>query len=153
MKTTLISLLFYSCTLTIQAQCYITYDYDPAGNRIIRYDCNTVDPWQENSLKKDTKELVMNANISPEEQGEIFKQLQSPDDEIKLFPNPSNGLLEIKSNGFESADISVYNLQGELLLKYLRTTNFIDLSMVAKGHYLIVFKQNNKIASQIVTLF
>ena len=153
MKTTLISLLFCSCALTIQAQCYVTYDYDPAGNRIIRFDCNTVDPWQEGSLKKDTKQLVLNANISPEEQGEIFDQLQAPDDDFNLFPNPSNGLLKIKSYGFESAEISVYNLQGELLLKYMRTSNFIDLSMVAKGYYLIVFKQNDKIASQIVSLF
>jgi len=58
---------------------------------------------------------------------------------IKIFPNPAEEFLIIEPNYADLFDISVYNLDGKLLLyvQKLQNNNTIDISALESGLYLI----------------
>ena len=58
---------------------------------------------------------------------------------IKLYPNPTNGMVNIKyTNGLVLNDtISIYSILGELVLEKKLVDNSIDLSSLKKGVYIV----------------
>ena len=53
---------------------------------------------------------------------------------LMLFPNPTNGIVNIRNNDFEK--IIIYNISGEYIKEYGSNTQ-IDLSEMTKGIYII----------------
>lgn len=58
-----------------------------------------------------------------------------PESAISMYPNPVDNLLYI--NGFNSDAIEVYSLSGKLIQRTMAPGNFIDLSRLEPGTYLI----------------
>ena len=67
--------------------------------------------------------------------------------QLKIFPNPTNNLLNIKTNLNTVDKIKVFTLTGKKVLEAnvnLTKTEFnINVSKIAKGSYLIVFFKEN----------
>ncbi|MCU0447488.1 MAG: T9SS-dependent M36 family metallopeptidase [Microscillaceae bacterium] len=70
---------------------------------------------------------------------------------IKIFPNPTNGILNLQSDNFVSASgkISLINLQGRAMWLTEKLTNApldekIDLSNFAKGMYFLKIEQSGR---------
>jgi hypothetical protein len=57
-------------------------------------------------------------------------------EQVEIFPNPVNDVLNIKSNTLYD-QISILNLQGQLLKNFSSNTNSIDLSDLPSGTYII----------------
>ena len=64
---------------------------------------------------------------------------------MSIYPNPTNGLLNIDSNFNEETNITVLNNIGQVVLS-LKTENNItlDLSSVKKGLYFIKLNSKTK---------
>ncbi len=60
-------------------------------------------------------------------------------DAIQLHPNPTNGMIEIKSNNLNIKQIELYDIFGKLLIekKANESTVTLDVSPYAKGMYLL----------------
>ncbi|MCI4668253.1 MAG: T9SS type A sorting domain-containing protein [Bacteroidia bacterium] len=56
---------------------------------------------------------------------------------IRIFPNPSTGLLYIRGLEGESARIEIYNSQGQALFKEELDSSGLDLSSLVKGVYFL----------------
>ncbi len=68
--------------------------------------------------------------------------------QIKIFPNPTNDIINIEISNSMNEDISlnVYNSLGELLIekKFLnKTTDYIDISHFSKGIYYLKIESAN----------
>jgi hypothetical protein len=62
---------------------------------------------------------------------------------IKIYPNPTNGILNIESN--ETVLVAVYDMNGRQVIG-LNATSKVDISTLANGTYFIhVYNQNNQI--------
>jgi hypothetical protein len=70
--------------------------------------------------------------------------------DLKLFPNPNNGKFVLYSeNGFNNANIKLYNALGNLVFEKLNYSGFnysIDMSNEIAGIYFIEVIQNNLIS-------
>jgi PKD repeat protein len=70
-------------------------------------------------------------------------------DKIKVYPNPANNIITIETSSLnKNEDISIYSIQGELLLQQpilLAKTN-VDISTLAKGLYFIKVKAEKGLA-------
>ena len=68
--------------------------------------------------------------------------------DFSLFPNPTNGLVQINGN-FEVTNslIKVMSINGQLVKQY-KHTNQLDVSELPKGAYLIRILSDNKIGLQ-----
>lgn len=74
--------------------------------------------------------------------------LNSSDDQIKLFPNPTEGLFTLQVDEFNGALVSVYNSTGQLLIqqKISNANNHqFDLSKHAAGLYIVEVNQGNSV--------
>ena len=72
---------------------------------------------------------------------------------FNIFPNPTNGLLNIELGNTETHIISIYNVLGQILLSESvnAISTVIDLSSFEKGVYMIeLVCQNEKFTRQIV---
>jgi hypothetical protein len=75
---------------------------------------------------------------------------------INIFPNPTNGMINVVINGINNADLTIYTLQGQMV--YAETLNAatrnkqLDLSYLSKGIYMIRIsdKKNNIIKKLIL---
>lgn len=71
---------------------------------------------------------------------------------IKLYPNPSNGIVNIKSNHIDKYNVEIYDLVGNLIFKTIKQgDSIIDLSSFVRGIY--VFKlstEENSVSKRIV---
>lgn len=59
---------------------------------------------------------------------------------VTIYPNPSNGMVSIKNNGFQSLQIQVMDVTGKLVRQFNQMgneTSTLDLSSEAKGIYFI----------------
>ena len=68
------------------------------------------------------------------------------EDNIVVYPNPSNGMVNINLGDLAECNISIYNLNGQQVLsdRYFNNTT-IDLSGVSTGIYIIQFNIEGKI--------
>ena len=64
------------------------------------------------------------------------------EDNIKMFPNPTNGMLVVE-NAKDNV-LNIYNTMGAVTLSTNIKTNRmkLDLSMLAKGNYMLVSLKN-----------
>lgn len=64
--------------------------------------------------------------------GEISKQTT-----LKVFPNPTHGLLRIDNLGNSVKSIDILNGSGQLILTFAQGTDLIDMSYLSPGFYLL----------------
>jgi len=70
--------------------------------------------------------------------------MDSDDRQIKIYPNPANTILVIDGL-IQEVQMSIYDIQGRLVLKKELMGNVIDISSLASGVYSIVLESNNEI--------
>ncbi len=120
----LIFLLFISTEISKTQS--VSFGYDAAGNRINRV-------------------IVLNQLRSAQEEEpveEIFYSEVLKDLEIRIYPNPTEGLLKVDILNLpeqQTADIFLYNLSGKLLItkKGVSGSTDIDLTGYPAGTYLM----------------
>ena len=128
MKNIMITVIvFISVCAALHAQNTVSYGYDAAGNRISRV---IYVP----GLKS--------ASVEEEEQPASVYSEMLADIELKIYPNPTDGLLNVEIHNLpdgKTADIRVYNLSGQMLVSRGKVAGFtdIDLSGQPQGTYLM----------------
>ncbi|WP_082564349.1 T9SS type A sorting domain-containing protein [Flavobacterium sp. Root420] len=112
----IITLILFGMTIFSNAQQKITFNYDSAGNQILRELCLSGC----NPLAKPTKEEVKEIEALVDEDLLKFSQ----EDVISYYPNPVKEELyikwELKENNYVNS-IQVFNLTGQLLKSYQPT--------------------------------
>jgi hypothetical protein len=67
-------------------------------------------------------------------------------DVIKVYPNPTSGLINLNFNNINNINFDLFSINGKLIMSY---TDFrhsqIDFSFLEKGVYFIKFYVDNKI--------
>jgi hypothetical protein len=131
MKTLKIILLFAVWALFpvfSSAQSNVTYAYDAAGNRISR---TIVIPAQLRAAEEEEKE---------EEEPTVYSEALS-ELLIKIYPNPTSGLIQIEIENLpanETADIALYHLSGKLITsRQTAGSTEIDITGQPAGIYLM----------------
>lgn len=125
-KLIILPILFIA--IICQAQ-QIIYTYDGAGNRISR----AVDGVKY-TMPKD------------EDEDETAMKLSS--DAISVYPNPTDGPLEIAISGFDkeySGEVKIYNISGQIVLqqKITESKTSLNLTGYAHGMYLVNITVND----------
>ncbi len=74
-------------------------------------------------------------------------------DNISLYPNPTNGVVNIKSNGIEYKynQVIVYDLNGKEMMKINNATS-IDISTLSNGIYIFRISTDNGVAIKKINL-
>ncbi len=128
--------LFILIAIPFYVYSQTTYLYDENGNRTARI----ID------LGKDL-ETIANFNDSLQGEPEPPKPLQETMGEatVKIYPNPTQGLLILESQGFDMdklPEYEVYTLSGSLLMRVeaMENRQQIDLSNEPAGIYLLRIK-------------
>lgn len=110
----------------LQSQVVVNHSYDAAGNRIKR-------------------EIVLSRSIENTEKplSETLSEKQ-----IKIYPNPTDGILKTEISGWETTDkciFTLYSLKGSLIqeISVNSSTTEIDLSGESNGIYLLNIELNN----------
>jgi Secretion system C-terminal sorting domain len=69
---------------------------------------------------------------------------------VQMYPNPTAGRLNIQLATEANADITVYNLVGQVVIAYekITTVGEIDLSGLARGTYIVEVKSEGVVARQ-----
>lgn len=123
----------------------IQFTYDAAGNRISRTVVLPVPP-----LKTPAEILASNFQDSnPEEEETLNSEYQHSLVEVKAFPNPTSGLLNIEVlnlDRVQDAVITMTDLSGRLLLEQvlLQVATVLDLSGYPAGIYILAFTAGNQ---------
>ena len=123
-------LLGFFATLCLQtySQNKVSYGYDAAGNRVSRF--------------IDLSSLRSASAPDEEEQPAAVYSEKLSDIEIKIYPNPTAGLLKVEIHnlpGDQTADILLYNLSGRLINSHKGVNEFVtvDISAQPPGTYLM----------------
>jgi YD repeat-containing protein len=124
MKKILPFLYFIVLTGTVNAQ-KIQYAYDDAGNRV-------------------KKEIALATKSSAEAQPSVFTE-ELAERTIRIYPNPTEGWLKVEVSDFEeckSADLSIVNMQGQVVLrkKMNSAISDLDISSKANGLYILLIR-------------
>ena len=61
---------------------------------------------------------------------------------IEIYPNPSQGIIQLESSIIFSS-LEVFSTKGKQLLIINEPTNKIDLSSIPRGVYILKFKSEN----------
>jgi hypothetical protein len=73
--------------------------------------------------------------------------------DLKLYPNPTNGIISIETNGLTNAFITVYDIQGKIVVSPQKLDNNMKLSLSAceNGVYLVQVESNHaKVVRRII---
>lgn len=66
-----------------------------------------------------------------------------------IYPNPTNGIINIKASGFDKADI--YDVTGNLVSSIILTSDIIDLSHLQNGMYIVeLVNESRKINQKVM---
>ncbi len=121
--------LFLSLILIIntglQAQA-VSYGYDAAGNRISRVIVLA-------QLRVDEQEEILKEDVY----SEVIRNM-----EIRIYPNPTNGLLKVELSNLPSGqqvNLFLFDLSGKLILEKSKVQEFteIDISNHPAGNYIL----------------
>ena len=120
MKLFLVLIIVFSVSFSVLSDTVISYSYDAAGNRIKR-------------------EIVLSRSIEQQQKPitETFSEKF-----VKIYPNPTEGVVKIEITGWESSDeclFTVHSISGQLITeaKAYASITEIDLSGCANGAYLL----------------
>jgi hypothetical protein len=137
-------LLFLGFSIFAEAQDKITFDYDAAGNQIVRELCLSCN--KAGYKTKATKEVTKEVTALQEEDLQKF----SPEDVISYYPNPVKEELYLKWELVADkavADVYLYALNGQVLKTYnnLEKTNALNIPFFnyPTGTYLVVLVYND----------
>ncbi|OXA75881.1 Por secretion system C-terminal sorting domain-containing protein [Flavobacterium aquidurense] len=138
----IIALIVFGITLFSNAQQKITFNYDSAGNQILRELCLSGC----NPLAKPAKEEVKEIEALADEDLLKFSQ----EDVISYYPNPVKEELyikwELKDENYVTS-IQVFNLTGQLLRSYEPTAHNDNQNIAFQdyptGIYAVMLYYNN----------
>ena len=124
-QTTVLIFLATVCSQVLHSQRTISYGYDFAGNRVSR----TIEV---NSLRAATQD---------EQPAAVYSEMLS-DIELKIYPNPTDGLLKVEIHNLpagQTANVQLYNLSGKLISSFKGIADYadIDISGQPSGTYLL----------------
>lgn len=127
----LLNVMAISYSISIDAQ-NISFAYDNAGNRIKR-------------------EIVVNTKRVPGQsaRGESFVEEMLLDKKIRIYPNPTSGMLKIEIQNFETDNygtMSLYSTSGIMMLslEINSPVTEIDISTYAGGIYILQIDINGQ---------
>lgn len=140
MKKTLLSFLSMLVTITCVAQGNLTrtYDYDDAGNRILRA---TIE------LRKSKMNQETNETVTTETDKPLYYEESIGETSVKVFPNPTHNLVTLQfSQPVESGRYRLCDMSGRMLSEdpIASATTTIDLSDYQTGVYILVLTVNGK---------
>jgi len=69
--------------------------------------------------------------------------LNNNNNEIKVYPNPSNGIISITYTN--DCSIKIIDLTGKIVLQQLNNDRLIDISSLSAGTYIIELKDKNRV--------
>ncbi|KJF41727.1 T9SS type A sorting domain-containing protein [Draconibacterium sediminis] len=75
------------------------------------------------------------------------KQIQAEADRLKIYPNPAHDTVNIAMDGFRTADITIYNMAGQLMFNTQTSESVIQLSRsfnYKRGLYVVRVLDENK---------
>ena len=115
-KIIMLSLLWISFYPILHAQDTIAYRYDAAGNRISRT-------------------IVMSSRSAPappvEEQPVVYTEVFS-DIQLKIYPNPTDGLLKVEISNLpegQTAEIWLYSMSGQLITSFKDVNDAVSINI------------------------
>ncbi|UTW63147.1 T9SS type A sorting domain-containing protein [bacterium SCSIO 12741] len=80
----------------------------------------------------------------------MFSAVES-ESSLRVYPNPTTGMLRIESNGNDIEQLEVVSITGEQILKVQPQTTLLDLSEFPAGlYFLMISHQNHRTAVRIV---
>lgn len=129
--------MFTACSMTIMKAQTTWYEYDKRGNITRKY--VTATPYRVSfEVNPDS---ISNPHLL--EENELL---------IRIHPNPTKGLLKIDIENFNYGDhveMSLYNVEGQTLLKSTIVDSHIDLDIsdYIDGIYILVLVRNGKQSS------
>jgi hypothetical protein len=128
------------------------YEYDAAGNRILRktilmYDAPPAPP---DSLQVTSDELPVTSDESQEVRSEQFFVEKVAQVEIKIYPNPTTEIVTLEITNMEqlqTGSFTLYSLAGQLLQEnpVHSATTSVSLASLPKGAYILKVHINEKI--------
>ena len=139
-KTQLLLLMLLFATAVL-AQDRISYQYDNAGNRVSR------------TIVVANPSLVKGKTATPDS---VVVQERMGSREIKIYPNPTRGMLGVEIKGGDSNDklrLQLFAANGSMLINTQATEglNSIDLAQQPPGIYvLVIFAGKNRTEYKIV---
>lgn len=104
-----------------------------------------------NSSQDLRDEEVLFANFSVQELNNLSINEENKEvSPIKVYPNPTNSILKIKENTYNTYDaIKIINQLGQTVFINKERKSSVDISKFTKGIYTIIFSKNNtKIATK-----
>lgn len=140
MRRTLLSVLSILVTVACVAQGNLirTYDYDAAGNRILRA---TIE------LRKAMMNPEIAETVTTETDKTFYYEEFIGQTSVKVFPNPTHGLITLQfSHSVESGYYKLCSLTGQLVSEGIieSITSTIDLSSYQTGVYMLTLSVNGK---------
>lgn len=126
-KNIMVFLLFISICPMIQSQDKVTYGYDAAGNRISRT-------------------IVFSPRSAPasdeEEKPAVYTEMLS-DIKVKIYPNPTTGLLKVEISNLpegQKANIWLYAMTGHLISMFKDVKDAVNIDISAQPAAIYVVK-------------
>jgi len=126
-KTIVLGFFATLCLHSLYSQNTVSYGYDAAGNRVSR----TIAFYRSDSVSAPVDE----------EQPVVYSEMLS-DIEVKIYPNPTKGLLKVEIGHLQdqqTAQIRLYSLSGSLIIsrQTIDGTTEMDISGQATGIYVM----------------
>jgi hypothetical protein len=128
-----IALMIFGANCLFGQTVSINFAYDAAGNRVGRTVIITGDKSAEDAIEESIQDITVDENTN-----------------IKIFPNPTSGILNFEVLTSETEDIKViakvYSINGSLVCneEYYGSSFTIDLSHEQNGTYVLDLQVNDK---------
>lgn len=144
----LITLSFVAVAVLGNAQDYIEYEYDDAGNRIERRLMSiSSEPDKDKDNNRNTDQYADNANKETNENNATSKELREYDlDGASLYPNPTNSFVDVDLGSLYNSDIvqslEIIDFNGKVVQRLDITSKRSKLKMSGyrSGMYYVHFK-------------
>ena len=141
---------FVPCVLGQTPQT-VSYEYDAAGNRILRSKIITMKSSSSSTEGSKTKSAIAdpNANTDVVASSEIQKYEDLLGErKVTIYPNPTQGLLRVDFHGYgdmKAARLLLFDMHGKLLrqMNKVDPSNTLDLSQYPAGMYILQMIEGN----------
>lgn len=123
-------MLFLIKFMFVSAQC-ITIAYDAAGDRIARNIC---------------PQALQAPSVPSIAKNDVTLQFASNERDIQIFPNPTNGILEIRSDYFSSGSkVMITDILGRNFYSGRLSTSRVDLTKFQAGRYYVRIMDGDRV--------